>query len=114
MFDQMPDEPSTDGRVRWEDIPTGPASIAALTSQSLGGLSAADLLDLVSAWERQAAWLTAQQTRAIKAAAARIRADALSDYGDQETAENLVAAEIGTALRLSPNTAGRRVMVAED
>ena len=44
----------------------------------------------------------------LAAAAARIRADADADYGDPEMSENLVAAEIGTALRLSPTTACRR------
>ena len=120
MFDQMPDrgrddaQPSAPGRPRWEAEPTGPATIAALADQRLAGLSSADLLDLVTAWERQAAWLAAQQTRVVAATAARIRADAHADYGDPEMSENLVAAEIGTALRLSPSTAGQRVHVAED
>ena len=120
MFDQVPEGESADaassaaGRVRWEAEPTGPATIAALAGLSLAGLPSAELLDLVTAWDRQAGWLAAQQNRVIAAAAARIRAEADADYGDPETSENLVAAEIGTALRLSPNTAARRVHVAYD
>jgi hypothetical protein len=117
MFDQVPererDQPGP-GRVQWESEPAGPATIAGLADLGLAGLPSAELLDVVTAWERQAAWLAAQQSRAIAAAARRLRADASADHGDVELTENLVAAEVGTALRLSPNTAGRRVQVAED
>jgi hypothetical protein len=138
MFDQMPGDgpepgdlspvPPPDGsepgdlppvplpgpRVCWEAAPTGPATIGALAEVKLAGLSSVELLDVVTGWERQAAWLAGQQARVVAAAAARIRAEADSDYGDAELSENLVCTEIGTALRLAPSTAGRRVQVAED
>ena len=95
MFDQMPErEPEgvqpPAGRVRWEAAETGPVTIAALAQQPLGRLSTAELLDVVAGWERQAAWLAAQQSRVIAAAAARIRSEAEAGYGNAETTENLV------------------------
>ena len=79
---------------------------------------------MLAAWERQAAWLAARQTELIATFAGQVRAEYEQARREQEarglpvsfsdqTIENDIEAEVGTALRLASSTAGARVATAE-
>lgn len=83
------------------DIEPGPAAMAVLGGIDPGGLDAAGRVALVQAWERQHAWLCAQQQTALAAAA-----------GPQPTGDDWVQDEIAAAIRLSGRAAQQRIHVA--
>jgi hypothetical protein len=108
----------------WRDS-VGVAAVMMLSAEPLAGRSSGQLLELLAGWERQAAWLAAQQTRLIASIAQHIRADFARDRREAEErdlpvvfsdrdVENDIEAEVGTTLRLSSRTAASRVQLAEE
>ena len=98
----------------------GPGAVAALAAEPLTARPVEQLVTLLAGWERQAAWITGQQARVIAQIAAQVRAEAEQRDADEDgdgisgaTLDNLVEAEIGTALRLSARTAAHRIDIAE-
>jgi Domain of unknown function (DUF222)/HNH endonuclease len=85
----------------WEMAP-GPAAMAVLSSIEPSDLDAAGRIELVRAWERQAAWLSAQQQTAIAAAAG----------AEPTTDDDWVRDELAVATRMSGRTTQNRIHVA--
>lgn len=81
----------------------GPRAVAALATVEPPALGEVDQVRLLRAWERQARWVAARQSAALAAVAG-------SPTCLEE--DELAAAEVGTALRLAPRTAARRIDVA--
>jgi hypothetical protein len=107
----------------WRDS-VGVAAVMMLTGAPVAGRPVAELLEQLTGWDRQMAWIAAQQTKLIALIADQIRSQCAQERHEQEarglphtlsdeTIENEIEAEIATALRLAPTTAGRRVAVAE-
>jgi hypothetical protein len=102
----------------------GVAAVMTLAGEPLAGRTPAQLLELLSGWERQAAWIAAQQTQLITLFAQQTRAEYAASrqqaeerglavvFSDQDV-ENDIEAEVGVALRLSSRTAGSRVATAQ-
>lgn len=84
------------------DAPPGPDVMQALVAYDPIRLDADDRVSLLVAWERQAAWVHAQQQAALAAVAGTGGGD---DWGREEVA---------AALRLSTATAQRRIDVARE
>ena len=120
MFDAVePEElePATapvPGPQPWRGLTPGPAALQVLSGVSFAGRPAAELAELLGAWEAQAAWVAAQSARLTAALAGRIERDCLAEGEDNGTAiESLVTAEVTAALHMGPNAAARRIHVAE-
>lgn len=107
----------------WRDS-VGVAAVMVLAGEPKTGRSSAEMLQLLASWERQAAWIAGQQTALIAAIAGQVRSEYEEARREQEarglpvtfsdqTIENDIEAEIGTALRLASSTAGWRVTTAE-
>ena len=72
-------------------------------------------VDFIAAWERQSAYIAFRCTAAVThvAALSRQADQAQPDY-DIELSERALQCEIAAATRVSENTAGSRVMVADE
>ncbi len=95
--------------------PPGPDVITALASIDVRTLAGPAKVDLLTAVERQAAWLCALAQPVLaevgNAVEAEVRAS-LTTGDPPSIAERAAHAEIGAALRLSDTTAGNRLAVA--
>jgi hypothetical protein len=107
----------------WRDS-VGVAPVMALAAEPLTGRTPGQLLELLSGWERQAAWIAARQTQLIAMFAQQTRAEYAASRRDAEErgrpvvfseqdVENDIEAEVGVALRLSSRAAGARVTTAQ-
>ena len=95
--------------------PPDPAIFAALDRVDARQLSASVAVDLIAAWERQAAYIAFRCSAAVThvAALSRQADQARPDY-DIELSERALQCEVAAATRISENTAGSRVMVADE
>jgi hypothetical protein len=107
----------------WRDA-VGAVPVLSLAAEPVVRRSPAELLEMLAGWERQAAWIAGRQTALIAQFAEQVRAEFEQARREQDarglpvsftdqTIENDIEAEIGTALRLAPSTAGARVATAE-
>lgn len=93
-----------------ERTPPGPAAVSVLAGIDPAGLTGAQLVDLLKAVERQAAWLAAYQVQVL--AAMDGGSSAAGAPAGQLTGEELVRVEVAAALRISEPTAYKRLAAA--
>lgn len=110
-----PDEPDDDP-IRWSDLEPSGLLLDAVSSIPMRGMAVDALLDRVSALERIAARVAAEQAIATAAFAAACRARAAAadlPVHEVERARR-VADELSLELRISSRTADARIATAED
>ncbi|NHC14598.1 DUF222 domain-containing protein [Motilibacter deserti] len=126
------EEPLSEEPLSEEPLSEEPLSVAAVLTKLAPGceliahlcqlqglaLSADDRLEVVRSWERVAAWLTAQQARALAAAGAAIAVEQApephSAAAEHWSGEQAAEAEIGSALRWSLPTVATRLKQATE
>lgn len=99
---------------RCRDLSPGPALVLALLGLDASRLNAADRVEVMVAWQRLTHWLAAQFHLSVAAAAGPLSRSADTANGDAysltgDEVDDIVCAEIGAALRLSPQAAARVV-----
>ena len=94
--------------------PPGLDVMQALTEVDIGRLTEASRVDLLVAWERQAAWVASWSVTVVRVIAEGVRAlERSSPSHDGELGERSARCEVATAARLSEHVAGQRVVTAD-
>ncbi|NHC46925.1 DUF222 domain-containing protein [Motilibacter aurantiacus] len=113
----LPDDEADVGAFLAE-LPPGRVLIDALEQAAERPLSADGRVEVVRGWDRVAAWLTAQQMRALAAAAEAIAEEQAPEPGsaaaEHWSARQAAEAELGAALRWAPATVATRLRQASE